>query len=290
MAGYPVFDGIQIVYHDVHMQERRPNVEIVPRWERIIEIDHCMEGRIECSKGEQFFYLSQGDMAIHKSVGVEHNTFFPTSHYQGITIVIDLDKAPKCLYCFLADVHIEPESIMNRFCGEEDLFIARSSQHLEHVFAELYHVPEEVKRGYLKIKILEILLFLSVFPSKQGAGRKSYTFAQVRLAKEVCRYLSENMDRYIHIEQLVQEFHVSASQLQSCFRGVYGESVYAYIRRRKMQSAAHMLRSTDKSILEIANDHGYENGGKFASAFKSAMGLLPNEYRSMEPVSVPEQG
>ena len=40
-----------------------------------------------------------------------------------------------------------------------------------------------------------------------------------------------------------------------------------------------MLKSTDFTILEIAGEYGYENGSKFAGAFKAVMGMSPNEYR-----------
>ena len=278
-TSYEVFDGIRLVYNDVHMKESHTDLPSAPHTDRILEIDHCIEGRLERSKGDDFFYLSAGDMAIHKNADVEHNTFFPTGHYHGITVVIDLDNAPKCLSCFLKDVNVQPQNIVNRFCTDSDLFIARSNSRLEHIFAELYNVPEEVKTGYFKIKVLEILLFLSAFPIDSREERKAYTLTQVQLAKEVCRYLSEHMEQKIKVDELAKRFHVSATQLQSCFRGVYGESVYSYVRNQKIQSAAVMLKTTDKTVLEIANLHGYENAGKFASVFAEIMGVTPNEYR-----------
>ena len=46
-----------------------------------------------------------------------------------------------------------------------------------------------------------------------------------------------------------------------------------------MKKAADMLISTDDTILRIANMVGYENGSKFASAFKAVIGLSPKEFR-----------
>lgn len=282
MTSYDVFDGIQLVYNDVHMRESHTDMSSAPRTGRIIEIDHCSEGRLECSKGGDFFYLGKGDLAVHRNADVEHNTFFPTGHYHGITIVIDLDNTPVCLSCFLKDVKVQPENIAHRFCSRQSLFIARSNNRLDHIFAELYNVPEEVKKGYLKIKVLEILLFLSAFPIDNIEKRKPYTPAQVRLAKEACEYISEHTDKRIHVEELANQFHVSATQLQNCFRGVYGDSVLGYIRQQKIHSAAEMLRNTDKTVLEIAGLHGYENSGKFASLFAKIMGTTPNEYRKSQ--------
>ena len=72
---------------------------------------------------------------------------------------------------------------------------------------------------------------------------------------------------------------MSASHLKKTFKGVYGVTIVDYTRTQKMESAAYMLEHTDKSILEIANAHGYYNGSKFANAFRTVKGCNPKEYR-----------
>ena len=48
----------------------------------------------------------------------------------------------------------------------------------------------------------------------------------------------------------------------------------------KMESAAYMLEYTDKTILEVAMEYGYDNGSKFAAAFRSVKGVNPAQYRN----------
>ena len=99
------------------------------------------------------------------------------------------------------------------------------------------------------------------------------------LAKEVSAYMISNMNSRITLDDLTKKFHVSGTQLKTTFKGVYGVSIYSYIRKQKMQSAAQMLRNCDDTVLEIAGRYGYENGSKFAKAFKETIGLSPNAYR-----------
>lgn len=47
-----------------------------------------------------------------------------------------------------------------------------------------------------------------------------------------------------------------------------------------MQVAALLLRQTECTVLEIAGKCGYDNGSKFAGAFKNVIGMTPNEYRN----------
>ena len=103
--------------------------------------------------------------------------------------------------------------------------------------------------------------------------------AQATLAKEVAAYLTENMYEKITLDRLAGRFHVSASAIKTSFKAVYGVSFYSYIKTQKMESAAYMLEYTDKTVLDIANEHGYDNSSKFAVAFRSVKGIAPAEYR-----------
>ena len=103
--------------------------------------------------------------------------------------------------------------------------------------------------------------------------------AHLQLAQEVCRYLLARMDLHITIPQLSQRFHTSPTQIKLCFRQAYGAPLFHYIREQKMRHAAHQLRTSHRGILEIAGDYGYDNGGKFAAAFRQVMGVSPSQYR-----------
>ena len=59
-----------------------------------------------------------------------------------------------------------------------------------------------------------------------------------------------------------------------------------------MQAAGLMLQHSDSTVLEIAGRFGYDNGSKFAAAFKDVMGMTPNEYRSafgIKTIRVPRE-
>lgn len=279
MTTYRIFPGVEFMYGDAHIQSVCFDEKI--RSHRVFEITHCREGRLECSLNGEFWYLSQGDLMIAKADLVAPSVYFPLRHYHGLTIRIDLDKTPKCLSCILDDVMVRPKAIADKFCGNKGGYVARANASFEHIFSELYSVPVNIRKGYYKIKALELLLFLSEMDlDNDELSERIYTKTQVTLAKEIGRYLTEHIDDRITIEQLAEHFHVSAAHIKNTFKGVYGVSVGSFIRTRKMESAAYMLEYTDKTILEIAGEHGYDNGSKFANAFRSVKGINPAEYRN----------
>ena len=158
---FPVFPGIEIVYHDVHATACAMQRTRAPG---CLEIHHCREGRIAYPYGDACFFLSPGDLAIVRRSAAAAPARFPTGHYHGITVSIDPARAPDCLSCFLEDVEVRPSALIEKFCADSACFVTRSSQGVAHIFAELYSVPEAIRKGYFKVKILELLLFLSAFP------------------------------------------------------------------------------------------------------------------------------
>ena len=278
ITAYTVFPGIQLVYRNIHspnclIRQKTPDV--------ILEISHCREGRLEYEADDNCCYLMPGDIAIMHRHGADYSTLFPLQHYQGISVIIDLSETPRCLSCFLADVTVSPHDLADKFCSDRPFFVARSGPGIEHVFSELYQVPEELKQGYFKVKVLELMLFLTALPvDADETPLKSCSRPHVVLAKNVHHYLTEHISDRITLEQLSSVFHVSGTTIKNSFKTVYGVSLYNFIRTKKMQMAAELLLQSDDTILEIAGKFGYENASKFSGAFKDVMGVPPNEYRN----------
>ena len=274
---HKVFPGIWLVYKDAHI-----GTFVYPTAypSGLLEITHCCEGRFEYDAGEQFFYLGKGDLAIHASREEQAAVNCPTRHYHGISVVVDAAAAPRCFSCILNDVEVEPSKLLAKFCPENRYYIMRSTPRLEHIFSELYSVPEHIQKGYFKVKVLELLLFLSALePDDSQTQQRACSRSQVELAKRVCAFLDENMAKRFTIDQLAAQFYVSPAQLKKCFYSVYDESVYTYIRSHKIKSAAALLRTSYQTVAEIAGAVGYDNSSKFAKAFRDIMGVSPGEYR-----------
>lgn len=282
MTCYQVFSGMELIYNDVHMEFCR--VEASPP-QNILEINHCREGRIECEMKNEYFFLAQGDLSIHLKNQRNYSSYFPLKHYHGISITIDLDTAPSCLSCILESVDVTPAQLKQKFCDKADFAVLRGQPCFEHIFSELYCVPASIRTGYLKIKVMELLLFLSGAKFEPGSALADRRFnkSQVDMAKDLKRYLIEHTERHETIEELANRYHVSSTTLKACFKGVFGTSIYAFWKSFKMQKAAEFLKETDKTVIEIAGMLGYDNGSKFAKAFRDFAGVSPREYRQSCP-------
>lgn len=98
MTRHQVFSGIELIYNDVHLGQYTPNRGDLGL---VLEINYCREGRMEGEFQDEFFYLTPGDLSIRRKKDVDYHSTFPLHHYHGITIAIDIQKAPDCLSCLL---------------------------------------------------------------------------------------------------------------------------------------------------------------------------------------------
>lgn len=56
---------------------------------------------------------------------------------------------------------LDVDGMVCKNCSEKPYSIMRENISIEHIFSELYSVPENIRKGYHKVKVLELLLFLS---------------------------------------------------------------------------------------------------------------------------------
>lgn len=72
----------------------------------------------------------------------------------------------------------------------------------------------------------------------------------------------------------------SASHFMRWFKKMTGTTFGAYLNERRLAAAAELLRTTDGTVLSIAEQAGFENLSNFNRRFKARYGMTPRQYRS----------
>ena len=274
---YRVFPGIELVYNDMHMACCNQNQHPAPN---VMEINYCREGRSECLfGGSQYCYMSAGDLSFCSLHDTAHQSEFPTAHYHGITVTIDFSAVTDEMRNVLALLAVDLERI-RALALVQDFTIIRADPTIEHIFSELYTVPETIRLGYIRVKVLELLLVLtSLDPADHTTKRPSFPAAQIETIKQVHTFLMAHYSEHYTIEALSEQFGLSPTVLKKCFRGVYGASIYSYMKEYRLQMAERLLKESSLTVAEIAAQVGYLNPNKFTSAFCAAYGMPPTTYR-----------
>jgi AraC-like DNA-binding protein len=85
------------------------------------------------------------------------------------------------------------------------------------------------------------------------------------------------------VDDLAAAAGLSRSHFSREFRRAFGESPHAYLLTRRLERAATLLRTTDRSVAEICFAVGLQSLGSFTTSFTRTFGLSPTAYRSTFP-------
>ncbi|MGG4213551.1 helix-turn-helix domain-containing protein [Paenibacillus sp. FSL L8-0638] len=94
------------------------------------------------------------------------------------------------------------------------------------------------------------------------------------------RYMSEQLESTVSLEQLSRHVQVSKQHLNLIFKQSTGYSPVDYYLRMKIQRASQLLDLTNASIKEVSIQLGFRDPYYFSRLFKKIMGCSPLEYRN----------
>ena len=279
---YSVLPGVALTFLDLNLRDGSAlRKEAQPG---AIEISYCREGRFNCEfQNGDFQYLCAGDLAIHSLSQAPKEITFPLGRYLGISVTVNLKQLRKTLRPLensLGGLDLDLYQLADKFCLGRDCFVVRQWSAMEQIFQQLYHLPAAGVLPYLKLKVLELLVLLYHLEPEEDMTEKRYFPAQqVETVRAIHDYMLRQLDHHSTLLQLSEQFEIPLTAMKACFKAVYGNSVYAFVRGCRMEYAAQLLRETTDTIADISAKVGYDNSSKFADAFRTEQGMLPSEYR-----------
>lgn len=106
-----------------------------------------------------------------------------------------------------------------------------------------------------------------------------------RAIRNAVRYVHDNLDRPLRVDELARHVHVSARQLTRLFTSNVGSSPASYVERVRLDRAAALLVRTGQPIKQIAADLGYPDVAAFTRAFSRRHGCPPGRFRTAGDLS-----
>jgi len=87
----------------------------------------------------------------------------------------------------------------------------------------------------------------------------------------------------LDVAELARAAGLSPAHFSREFRRAFGESPHGYLLTRRMERAAALLRSTDRSVADICLSVGLQSIGSFTTSFTRTYGMSPTAYRATFP-------
>ncbi|MEM7106372.1 MAG: AraC family transcriptional regulator [Bacteroidota bacterium] len=241
-----------------------------------------------------FFYIHEGESRMYSA-----NETVKLTAQEGVVMqcgnyIADMLSTSEVGCCEAVAVHLYPEVIKMIYENEiPDLLVTlnnikpikvekfQSSQLLKNYIQSLefyFDNPELVSEELLKLKMKELILLLA--KTDKAEAIKSLINGLFNPSEVDFRSVVEaNVYNKLSLEELASLTNLSLSSFKREFVKHYDSSPGKYLKTRKLEKAAKLLKATTLRISDIAFDCGFGDLAHFSKSFQKHFGHSPSEYR-----------
>ena len=105
------------------------------------------------------------------------------------------------------------------------------------------------------------------------AGLAGWQIARVR------SFIDKNLHRTIHTQDLSAVARRSPAHFSRSFKLTFGEPPHAYVVKRRLEKACHLMITSSASLSEIALSVGFSDQAHLCRLFRQAFGQSPASWR-----------
>ncbi len=96
--------------------------------------------------------------------------------------------------------------------------------------------------------------------------------------RQVLSYINEHLTEELSVERLAEQVYLSRYHFMRLFKAQTGSSVHAYVRQKRLLSAARLIREGTPAG-KAAADSGFGDYSAFHRAFRESFGISPGELK-----------
>nr|WP_312474039.1 Ada metal-binding domain-containing protein [Neobacillus sp.] len=103
----------------------------------------------------------------------------------------------------------------------------------------------------------------------------------IGLVRNVNSFLVNHYREKLVLQDIANHVGVSPFYLERLFKQETSETPRTYLEKIRIDKAAYLLRSTDRTNLEICFEIGFQSSSNFYKAFRRLKNCSPSEYRNL---------
>lgn len=251
----------------------------------------------------EFFFVVSGRMILHlndiKIPMEEGDVVFIPSGYVHAGFAVDKGPCSYNALVFHSNLLAAPEYdvVFQRYIavmldGQMELpqKLSREIPWQSEVIDNIHRAYELLQRqpsAYeLRIKACIFTIFADIYtyssPNNQSAiSSESLNYRAERM-RSIYDYIHSNCSGKLTVQTLSKVVSMSPGYLCRFFKDMTGRTITEYINHYRLSQAALLMMSTDKKLLEVALDAGFNNLSYFVNQFKRYMGVTPSEFKKAQ--------
>jgi AraC-like DNA-binding protein len=134
---------------------------------------------------------------------------------------------------------------------------------------------------YMEIKVQELLyLLFQKLSKRESLPHQNINSADVARLLHIRNEIISDLSAPPVLPELAQIAAMSETKLKQLFKQAFGDTVYNYFQRARMEEAAFLLKQGKRSVAEVGYELGFTNLSHFSRLFEKHYGLTPKRYSS----------
>ncbi len=118
-------------------------------------------------------------------------------------------------------------------------------------------------------------------PARSGMPNSTVTLSQYHKIQQAVRFINDNYRTDICLDAVAWEVRMSPAHFSRTFKKVMSLSYQDYLNSLKITKANNLLRTSAKSVTEIAAFLGFADLTGFGRIFKKLTGHTPSAFRNL---------
>ena len=244
-----------IASNEYFKKEYGENFNYPPHMHQCFELAIILDGEMTISVNNETYKVSKGEAVL----------IFPNQIHS-----FSSAKSKHALFIFSSKI---VQSFSVKYSGMlPDSARFKPNEHLVSALLELSE-PESI------ILLKGLLYSISADFEKQVTFRASYSDTE-NLLMQIFEFIDRNFRSECSLIDVARALGYDYSYISRFFKKATGISYNSYVNSCRLSHAGYLLKNSNSSILECAEESGYKSLRSFNRNFKEYFSVTPNEYRS----------
>ena len=106
-----------------------------------------------------------------------------------------------------------------------------------------------------------------------------YENYKIEYIKTIISYIKKNYGEKIYIKDMAKQINMNEQYFCRFFKTMIGRSPIEYLNEYRIKKIEELLINTDRKVMDICLECGFNNMGNFINVFKKFTGMSPVKYR-----------
>ncbi len=249
----------------------------------MIELSLIVKGRGIYKTNDKIYSIDEGDLFLYRPNEAHCITDIEEAGME----LLNLHISPSYLYTAFPNalnsnyIKILTGNFLLRSNKLNDTLSKGELEEIRAIMGKIYKEFTEKQSDYVTVTVGYICnIFIKIARIYDDAPLLKKEQQNYQKIVSAISYINERFNEGITLEEVAAQVGYSRCYFSHIFNKCMGMSVWEYICIKRIEEALSLIKTTDKNILDIAVECGFNNTANFNKIFKKYTNLSPHSFRN----------